>query len=292
MSEQVVRKDLLMVPLDLIDVEPGFNIRIDMGDLEGLSVSIEAEGIKEAMRGSKYKTEAGEERFKLTDGHRRHAAGLMAVKRTGQMIKAPFMLEAKHYSKEQRVLDMFLTNDGKALTVLEKAEGVKRLINFGWKAGAIAKSIGKDESYVSRLQLLLSAPKKLINLIESGRITGTFAIGLVGKGEEKVNKFITDVDAGVYDNPSPVAPENDGGEQMFEFEKEPSERSTPTKRRITNKDVQGPNSLKELKAYLKMADPATMAPDKVKTYEFLVKLFNNEQTERSIKLFFGRSACD
>lgn len=285
MSE-VTKKDLLMVPVDLIDVEEGFNIRTDMGNLEELADSIQSEGVKVAFRGYKVKLEGGEERFKVTDGHRRRAAALIVVERTGEMIKVPFVLEPKHYSNEQRVVDMFLTNDGKTLTVLEKGEGIQRMLNWEWKEAEIARKIGKSAGYVNRLVALMSAPKKLLNLVASKRVSGTYAMEIAGKGKEEVDKFLQDVESGTFDSPPP------GEDELFEHPKEPSERAESNKKRITRKDAQAVNSLKELKGFIKMADPATMPEDKQKTYEFICKVFNNEHTERSIKLFFGRSACD
>lgn len=285
MSDVVTKTDLPKVPFNLLVVREGFNIRKDMGDIEELANSIQENGVRVPLRGYK---EKGKDEYIVVDGHRRYEACKLVVERTGEMIKIPMVLEPQKYSDELRILDMFITNDGKQLTVLEKAEGVGRMINFGWKPADIARKIGKSASYISRLQSLLVAPKKLVSLVEGGRMKASLAMDMMAQGEEAVSKFLSDVEAGVYDGSADVS---ENKEDIFEHEKEPSEKA-PSTRRITKKDTEGVNSMKELKAFVKMADPENMPEDKKKVYEFLCKVFNNEHTERSIKMFFGRSACE
>src|ERR1700744_1643846 len=157
MSE-VTKTDLPKVPFNLLQVREGFNIRKDMGNIEELANSIAENGVRVPLRGYKVK---GEDTYVVVDGHRRYAACKLVVDRTGEMIKVPFLLEPQKYNDEQRILDMFITNDGKELTVLEKAAGIERMINFDWPIDDIAKKIGKSAGYVRRLSSLNTAPKRL-----------------------------------------------------------------------------------------------------------------------------------
>jgi len=285
MSE-VTKTDLPKVPFNLLLVREGFNIRKEMGNIEELADSIQENGVRVPLRGYK---EKGKDSYIVVDGHRRYFACKLVVERTGEMIKVPFMLEPQKYNDEQRIVDMFITNDGKALTVLEKAEGVGRMLNFGWTASDIARKIGKTPGYISRLSSLNTAPRRLTLLVQNNRISGSYAMDIVAKGSEAVDKFLQEVEAGFFDANKSSEP-TVNGEDMFEFEKEPQERHPPVNR-ITKKDAEL-NSWKELKAFLKVADPAIMPEDKQKTYDFLWKVLNNEMTDRAIKMFFGRSACE
>lgn len=69
------KNDLLKVDPRNIVIEEGFNEREEYGDIEGLCQSIIEVGQLEAVKGYKMR---GEEKYVLTDGHRRFRAIMMA----------------------------------------------------------------------------------------------------------------------------------------------------------------------------------------------------------------------
>lgn len=268
-----LRRDLMMVPYELLVIKEGFNVRYDMGDLEGLANSIEEEGVKEPMRGYK---EKGTQNYIIVNGHRRHAAiGIIKQRKPGFSISVPLVPEPQKYSEEQRVFDMFLTNDGKILTPLEQAEGIRRLKNYSYSDAEIAKKIGKSTVYVWKLNSLNTAPKKLRSLIEKETISASLAMEIVAKGEEEVEKFLQAVSDGQYDT------KQVNGQELFQD----TNKAKPNGK-ITAKDVRPINSFKVFKKVAKDIDDKQLDEEKKKFFKWLCRMMNNELTEESIKRFF------
>lgn len=267
---EVKKRDLTMVPFQLLAVMPGFNIRTDMGDMNALIASIRENGVKVPLRGYK---EKGSEKYIVVDGHRRFEALSVVANESNETYYVPFVLEPQKYNDEQRVIDMFVMNDGKNLTPLEQAEGIRRLQNWGYTDTDIAKKIGRSQPYVSKLSSLNSAPKKMRTLIEKGVIAASFAIEIIAKGE--VDKFLEDVESGAYD------PKQMNGNEIF-----PEHAASKPKAKITKGDTQPVNSWKEFKRFAKNVDHVIMDDDKAKFFKFLLRVMNNEVSEESIKRFF------
>ncbi len=188
------RKDLLMVDVSCIEIEEGFNIRHDMGDLEELADSIQQNGVRVPLQGRRKTDENGkniDNQFILTAGHRRRLASLLVVKRTGNAIRVPFQLEVRGYKEESRIIDSFTSNEGKPLTPLEQAEGVQRLIKFGWTPEEIRTKIGKHKTYVSNLMLLSEAPKTVKTMISTNVISGTLAAEVLRQNKSKTTEELS-----------------------------------------------------------------------------------------------------
>lgn len=265
MSE-VKKRDLTMVPFELLVTREGFNVREDMGNIDELAASIKENGVKVPLRGYK---EKGADKFYITDGHRRYSACALVVKQTGQSILVPFVLEPQGYNDEQRVLDMFITNEGKPLTPLEQSEGIHRLKNWGYSDADISKKIGKSTVYVWKLSYLYSAPKKLKTLIKEGKVSASLAMDFISKGEGE--SFLQAIESGKYES-------KENGNDLF-----PKEKS---KDKITRKDIQPINSFKVFKKVARDIDEKQLDSDKAKFFKWLCRMMNNELTEESIKRFF------
>lgn len=267
----VKKRDLIMVPYEKLIVRKGFNVRTDMGDLESLAASIKENGVKKPMSGYK---EKGKEEYIITDGHRRHAAIGLFINEISDTFYVPFQPEAQNYSDERRLIDMFIMNDGKNLTPLEQAEGVKRLENYGYQHKEISVKIGRSIAYIGKLSMLNNAPKKLTHMIESGKVSASFAMDIISKGES--DKFLADVDAGKFDSqPEP------NGHEIF-----PDTTPKKTKTKITKGDIDQINSWKLFKKWASTADDKLMEADKAKVFKMLCRMMNNELTEDHFKRFF------
>jgi ParB/RepB/Spo0J family partition protein len=268
----VKKTDLIKVKYGNLKVIEGNNIRQDYGDIPLLANQILEHGVKVPLQGHR---EKGTDIFIIKDGHRRYAA-LTHLKDNGLLpedIWIPFVLEPQKYNDEQRVIDMFILNEGKALTPLEQAEGVRRMQNWGYTDKDIAQKIGRSQAYVSKLSSLNAAPKKMINLIEKGTIAASFAIDIIAKGE--TDKFLQDVEAGTFEQ------KTNNGHEIF-----PSETATKTTTKITKGDLQTVNSWKEFKKFAKDADEKMMDEEKAKIFKWLCKMMNNELTEDHFKRYF------
>lgn len=156
-SLKIKREYFHLVPVSQIQVEEGFNARIDYGDIESLVSSIIEHGVKQPVTGRKEG-----DTFVLTDGHRRFKAVQIAIERGHDIKTIKMVVEKKGYNEEQRLVDMITLNSRKNLSMVEKGDVYKRLIGYGWSETKIAQSIGMSESHVSGcLTLVNSASQKL-----------------------------------------------------------------------------------------------------------------------------------
>lgn len=172
-KDELKRTDLFHARLSDLEVEEGFNVRYDYGDLEELTASIIENGVKVPVRGAKNKTG----KYVLTDGHRRYAAVKNAVENKGideSKILIPLIPDGKIKS-EDRILGMIVYNDGKKLTLLEEAEVYKRLEGTLSQAD-IARKVGKTPTHISNLIKLASTSDKVKEQIRSGKVSASLVI--------------------------------------------------------------------------------------------------------------------
>ena len=177
MSENTATKrtDLMLVSPSNIVIEADFNVRKDYGDLQGLMQSIIENGQIEPISGTKVR---GEDKYILTDGHRRMKAIQMAIEKGYEI---PFVkLVTSTSNMEDRLIAMVVTGIGKkALNVLEEGEAYKRLVAYGFTPKELSKKVGKSNAHVYNLLTLSNAPKVVKNAIEREDISSTMVIQLI-----------------------------------------------------------------------------------------------------------------
>lgn len=191
------RSDLYKLPVDKVQVEEGFNVRQDYGDIQELAQSISEVGQRVPVR---VRMENGH--AILVDGHRR----LKAIQYANEHLKTSISTilainEERGANEETRILDLFLCNNGKPLTVIEEALAVKRLVDFQWKPTDIAKKLGKSPSYISSLLSLNSATHLLRDAVKKGYILPTAAFKLVTAPKEKQEEILKDL-SDIQSNPT------------------------------------------------------------------------------------------
>jgi len=173
-NEQVRREnsskvgEIVRIALDKIVIRDGFNVREDMGELEELSKSILNNG--QSVPGRVDVAEDGT--FILVDGHRRFSA-LKLLEKDGH---EPFFLaivNGKRTTEEQRILQMFTTQDNKPLTAPEVAELILRLVNLGHDQISVANKIGKTPAYVYQMLSFANETPEIKNLVKEGKIKAT-----------------------------------------------------------------------------------------------------------------------
>lgn len=167
------RSDVFWVKPDAIQIEQGFNVRVDYGDIEALSNSIIENGVKMPLRAYKKR---GEEKLILTDGHRRFKAIQMAYEKGHTEILIPVIKEGQAPSDEDRVIGLIVYNDGKRLSPIEECEVFKRLINYGWTHSQIASRIGRSVTHVAETLRLTEVSTTMRNLIIDGKISASAVI--------------------------------------------------------------------------------------------------------------------
>jgi ParB/RepB/Spo0J family partition protein len=201
------RKDLLMVDPRLIIANENDNIREDYGNIEELSESIVENGVKVALRGYR-----DGENFVVTDGFRRTRAIKLALEKGVEIARVPFILEPKGYAKEQRILDMFIMNDGKRLTALEEGRLFLKLENdYGFTRKEIAKKTGRTEGHISQMIQLQDAPQEAKEAIKDGKISASTVRKVVAntKNQEEAKEVVNNAIEKAQSEGKKKATEND-----------------------------------------------------------------------------------
>lgn len=179
-NQQTVREnslraeEVVKIPISKVFVREGFNVRIDMGDLEGLADSIIENG--QAVPGRVDVLANGT--FALTEGERRYRALKIIQDKVGSEPFFKAIVNTKSTTEEQRIVQMFTTQDNKQLTPVEVAEVIKRLVNMGYNYSEIAKKIGKSHTYVSERYTFSQDSKVVKDAVANGDISISTAITL------------------------------------------------------------------------------------------------------------------
>lgn len=173
-KNSILGDQIISIELSKIIIRENFNVRTDYGDLDSLALSIIGNG--QTVPGKVDVLADGT--FLLTDGHRRFKA-LQLISEMGDekpLFKAT--INSRKITEEQRILQMFTTQDNKPLAGHEVAELIQRLINLGWKQNDIAKKIGKTPSYVSQMLCYASESPIIKEQVVNGSMNVSTALKL------------------------------------------------------------------------------------------------------------------
>ncbi len=189
----IARTDLLTLPLDLLDVDPAFNVRLPCDALtehiRDLADGIKASGFR---RDRALLVRVQGDRAVVVDGHCRLAAVKIAVAEGAEIKGVPCTQEPKGTSEADRTLSLMTANSGRSLQPLEEAAAVMRLISFGWSEAEIARKRGKSRQWVNNLLTLNAAPEPIRQAVINGEVSATQATKLTREGPllavEKLNK--------------------------------------------------------------------------------------------------------
>jgi ParB/RepB/Spo0J family partition protein len=170
------RKDMFLVDAKLIHIEPGFNLRIDLGDIAALAASIKANGF---MSDKPLRVTVEQDVVTVRDGHRRlMAMQTLIADKTDISPLVPCVVEPKGLTDSDRIVNQIISNDGLPLTPLEEGAGFKKLIDAGMKPSEIAEKIGKSHVHVRNRLSLVTAPEAVQEAVKSGEINVTTGIAL------------------------------------------------------------------------------------------------------------------
>lgn len=177
-TNKTKKSDYMLVDPRNIIVEDGFNVegRTDNvdGDITDLMKSILGVGLLEPLSAFKVR---GEDKYVLTDGHRRFAAINMALAAGHEIPYVKVMPSSSN--QEDRLFALVITGIGKKpLTPLEEGETYKRLVALHYKPKEIAEKVGKSVPHVYNLLKLADAPKQVKNAITANEISGTTVMNL------------------------------------------------------------------------------------------------------------------
>jgi len=188
------RTDLMLVDPRNLEVEAGFNVRKDYGDIRGLALSIIALGVQEPLIGFKVR---GEDKFVVTDGHRRHAAIKFALEKhaagdvhfadISKIANVPVRLASS--DPIERLFTMAVTGEKKKnLTELERADMYSRLIDSimetkqvkrGDAIDEVILKVGISKPTLYNIISLNKLPEEIKEAISKNKISGSTVVTIV-----------------------------------------------------------------------------------------------------------------
>lgn len=175
------------VPLDKIELIPGFNVRVDSEDYlahrDMLVESIRANGYDETKPIAGYVGKKdGKDVIFVTDGHTR----LDAVKTFNsdpdlaaehEITMLPVLVRRDQPSMADLTVSLHTSNSGRPLTPYELGIVVKRLLTEeGADKEDIARRLAVTPRYIDDVILLAEAPAKVRNHVLAGEVSSTMAI--------------------------------------------------------------------------------------------------------------------
>lgn len=208
------RSSAFFVDPTTVVIDPTWNVRIDMGDIDELADGIKAElerdpesgglihpiGIRR-LKASDPLSEGGTKHFVVQWGHRRTTA---IHKLVAKGIPFPVGIPAKIVDKGQDVqhatIQMFVENNNKPLLPMEEAAAYKRLRDGfpeqdikGMTIKEICKAVGRKEMHVTEMLALLEADPDLKEAVVKGEVGKTQAkqIAKHAKGDSQAQKALT-----------------------------------------------------------------------------------------------------
>jgi hypothetical protein len=174
--------DLYKVPIEQLQVMPGFNARVHTPELaayvRSLADSIRSEGfyLDSPLAGYVAHEGGGREVIYVTDGHCRLEAARIAIAEGADIAALPTIVSAKGTAIEDLTVRLLRKNAGKPLTPLEQGIVCKRLANFGWDTATIARRTGMGATKIDELLLLMAAPADVREMVRNDQVKAKEAI--------------------------------------------------------------------------------------------------------------------
>lgn len=181
----------LLIPPGLIDVEPGFNVRIPGPDLDehitGLANLIQQNGFDPTQPISV--SRAGD-RFVVRSGHCRFAAVQIVLDRGVRIVTVPALLEPQGTNEADRAYQIGTQNGAKLLTDLEYGVLVKRLRGYGQSDDDIMRGFGKKRPWLDRVLDLAGAAPEVHQAVARNEISATEAVKVVRRNGSEAGAVI------------------------------------------------------------------------------------------------------
>lgn len=188
----IKRADAMKVRIEDIHEEPGFNLRLEGEDLdasiEALAAYIADGGIVPPLE---VRPREGGGVY-VVDGHRRRRAYLRVRDKVCDANGELWVSVVAFAGNDaERVARVITSSEGRPLSLLEAAEGYRRLTVFGWTAEQIARKVGKTRQHVDQALILAHANSDVHRLVAAGKVSATTAIEAVRKHGEKAGEILS-----------------------------------------------------------------------------------------------------
>lgn len=261
-------KESKNIPLNEIVADHDFNIRVDYGDIEGLMNDIIENGQKEPVTVVKIRKGENKGKYKVFKGHRRVKAIQMANEQGHDL---PYVWAFSVTMTEEEMVIEMISSDihKKNHTEIEVAEGMARLLKYGYNKSEIARKTGVTHTTVGNYLLLTKLTKKVRNLIIEKKLKAQDAIRLMKAHKsdaEKVEEIIFAALENITED-SPEASEStseqEASNQSDETEKESESSKKPVVRTL-NANVLGLKPLSPIQKLNKAIDTISERIDEKK----------------------------
>lgn len=246
------------------EIHERWNAREDYGEIDTLSQSIEIDGVKEPIKVFIDNDEDGNEVYYLTDGHRRHAAALEAMNRTGSVIYIPSIIEPRGRGNADRMLDQIIFNDGKPLSSFEIGKAAAQANGYGYSIQEIANKTGKTVTMIYNYINVNNAVPALRNALKNEEISFSAALEIVrrSKDHDMQLKYLKEAQRNVGDGPH-ESHEDEQTQSMGENQAEDSNQEPQNENNGSPESKsQSSNRKKKTKVTQKAAQEATGAKKK------------------------------
>lgn len=206
-NDAVSKKTIYQADPRILQVEPGFNLRIQT---PALKESIRL--LKEAyIAGAVFPAiDVHKGTQVIDDGHRRHAAIMLAIAEGHEVRKVE--VREVDGNKADRVVHMLGSGDGdgnRPLSTLEKGLGYKRLLHFGWSKQDICAKRKVSITHVEQALALANADPEVQNLFALEMVSVGAALDAIrdyGDDAGKILKELSDSARGVGEEASDGQP--------------------------------------------------------------------------------------
>jgi ParB family chromosome partitioning protein len=187
---QAKSSDLWKVKLQDITVIEGYNPRVQdatyFAGIELLAENMKAHGYMQDKPLACFLSKIdGEDKIVLQDGHRRYAAALLAVERGAAIKEVPVVMKDRSLTQAELTVALLHSNEGKEFTTYEKAIIAKRLKSYGWTNEQIATEMRCTTAFVGELLTMAGSPAAIQELVKSGQMAVTLAVGIVKEHGDK-----------------------------------------------------------------------------------------------------------
>lgn len=305
MSEEIKKakkSDLHKVDPRVLVEEKGFNVRRDLGDIEGLKRSIIANGVQEPLLVRTSTEDEG--KLVVRTGHRRLGAIRKALEEGHDIGYVPVRKLPAHFNKEDELFAMYIENDGKNFTLLEEGEFFKKLSKMNYDPKEIAERVGKTQPHIFNCLKIASAPKELKDHVAEGRIASTTLLKVL-RSESDEERQIELVENAIREkeekntDTTPDTSEDNASEEKSEEKsgsegkKASSKDASPKKgkksSKVTQKDILGENNpIKILKSVEKEVKGVEFDHTKTGLLKELLKAFKEGKGKDEIVELFKK----
>ncbi len=166
---------------------PGWNARVDFGDLSDIEKPMRANGFHKHQPLLVRRNADG--KFELIDGDRRFTVVEKLIKDGVKFDEGiPIIMAAQGLSDDDALVMMLTSNRGKPLLPLEEAAAYHRFVLAGKKPKEIGALVGKSEGHVKWTLELLNADDSVKEAVKKGEVSATLAKTIATKAKGNAAK--------------------------------------------------------------------------------------------------------